>query len=91
MSDDSLSASQLAKIDVKMSQLVSDISVMKEKQEEMAEGIAELKNAAYHPDEGLYARVRALEAWKSTSSKMMWILFTSFVGTVGAVVLSKIN
>ena len=36
MSDDSLSASQLAKIDVKMSQLVSDISVTKEKQEEMA-------------------------------------------------------
>jgi hypothetical protein len=81
----------LMKIDVKINQIVSSIAVMGEKQAEMAEDISEIKKAVYHPDEGLYARIRALETWKLTSTKMMWILFTSFAGTIGAMLLSKIS
>ena len=80
-----------AKLDLKLNQIVNDIAVMKEKQEEMHKDISEIKGAVYHPDDGLYARIRELEAWKSTSAKMMWILFTSFVGTAGALLLSKIS
>jgi hypothetical protein len=81
----------MMKIDLKMSQMVSSLAVVGEKQEEMAKDISEIKSAVYHPDEGLYARIRALETWKSTSTKMMWILFTSFAGTIGAMVLSKLH
>jgi len=81
----------MMKIDLKMSQVLNDISVMKEKQEEMHEDIAKIKEAVYNPDTGLYARIKNLETWKSTSTKMMWILFTSFVGVVGAIVLNKIS
>ena len=80
----------MMKIDLKMNQLVSSLAVVGEKQVEMASDISEIKKAVYHPDEGLYARIRALETWKLTSTKMMWILFTSFAGTVAAMVLSKI-
>ena len=81
----------MMKIDLKMSQMMNDISVMREKQEEMSQDIAKIKEAVYNPDDGLYARIKNLETWKSTSTKMMWILFTSFVGVIGALVLNKIS
>ena len=41
-----------------------------------------MKEAVYNPDQGIYARLRSLEAWKSTSSKVMWIMLSSIVGLV---------
>jgi hypothetical protein len=64
---------------------------MKEKQEEMAEDISKIKDAVYNPDHGLYARLRELESWKSSSSKMIWILFTSMVGVVSTLLLKMIS
>jgi hypothetical protein len=46
------------------------MDIVKEKQDQMADDIAKIKEAVYNPDEGLYARLRQLEAWKSTSSKL---------------------
>ena len=37
------------------------IDTVKDKQEEMAEDIAKIKEAVYNPDSGLYARLRELE------------------------------
>ena len=53
--------------------------------------IAKIKEAVYNPDQGLYARLRELETWKSTSSKMIWTLFTSVVGLIGAFILKNIG
>ena len=64
---------------------------MKDKQEEMAEDCAKIKEAVYNPDQGLYARLRELEAWKRTSSKMIWTLFTTVVGLIGAFVLKSLG
>lgn len=86
MSSDS-SESVLRKLD----KLSSSIETIKEKQEEMAEDVGKIKEAVYNPDEGLYARLRALEAWQATSSKMIWTLFTTVVGLVGAFVLKSIG
>ena len=87
-----ISAEQcMMEISIKLNEMKNDISVMREKQEEMSEDIAKIKEAVYNPDIGLYARIRNLETWKATSTKMMWILFTSFVGVIGAVVLNKIS
>lgn len=75
----------------KLDKLCTGMDVMKDKQEEMAEDCAKIKEAVYNPDQGLYARLRELEAWKRTSSKMIWTLFTTVVGLIGAFVLKNIG
>ena len=63
----------------KFDQIMDKIETVKEKQEEMAEDIAKIKQAVYHPDEGLYSRLRELESWKETSSRLIWLIITSAV------------
>ena len=53
---------------------------------EMGTDIVEIKQAVYHPDSGLYARLRELEQWKETSSRLIWMVISAIVGlTVAAV------
>jgi hypothetical protein len=75
----------------KLDKLCTGMDVMQDKQEEMSEHIAKIKEAVYNPDQGLYARLRELEAWKRTSSKMIWTLFTTVVGLIGAFVLKNVG
>ena len=75
----------------KIDRVCNGIEVMRDKQEEMSADIAKIKEAVYNPDQGLYARLRELETWKSTSSKMIWTLFTSVVGLIGAFILKNIG
>ena len=70
-------------------ELKGQIERMSERQEEMVEDVKKIKEAVYNPDEGLYARIRALETWKNTSSKLIWTLFTSIIGLVGAFILKN--
>jgi len=81
----------LAKLELKLDKLCLAIESMKEQQERVAEDISKIKEAVYNPDEGLYARLRALESWKGTSSKMIWILFTSVVGLICAFILKSVS
>jgi len=74
-----------------LDKLCLTIEAVKDKQDEMAEDVGKIKEAVYNPDEGLYARLRALEAWQGTSSKMIWTLFTTVVGLVSAFVLKQIT
>jgi hypothetical protein len=53
------------------------IETVKDKQDEMAEDILKIKEAVYNPDSGLYARLRELETWKETSSRLIWLIITS--------------
>lgn len=78
-------------IQSKLDRICSGMEVMSGKQEEMSEDIAKIKEAVYNPDQGLYARLRELETWKQTSSRMIWTLFTTVVGLVGAFVLKNIG
>ncbi len=75
----------------KLDKLCNGIDVVSNKQEEMSEDIAKIKEAVYNPDQGLYARLRELETWKQTSSRMIWTLFTSVVGLIGAFILKSIG
>ena len=59
--------------------MIQSIDSMKEKQEEMAEDVAKIKEAVYNPDSGLYARLRELESWKETSSRLLWMIITSVI------------
>ena len=75
----------------KLDKVCNGIDVMQDKQEEMSQDIAKIKEAVYNPDQGLYARLRELESWKQTSSRMIWTLFTTVVGLIGAFVLKSIG
>lgn len=74
-------------LDVKLDKLCNGVDLVKDNQKQMAEDITKIKEAVYNPDEGLYARIRALETWKATSSKMIWTLFTALVGLASAFIL----
>ena len=67
----------LTEISGKFDQMMQSLETVKEKQEDMAGDILQIKEAVYNPDEGLYARLRALESWKSTSTRLIWIIITA--------------
>jgi len=73
-------ASILIQLNAKIEKMMHGIDSVKEKQDEMAEDIGKIKEAVYNPDEGLYARLRELEAWKKSSTKLIWIIITAIVG-----------
>ena len=75
----------------KFDQMMDKIETVNDKQEEMAEDIAKIKEAVYHPDEGLYSRLRELESWKETSSKLIWIIITSVTGLLVATIYKSLN
>jgi len=75
----------------KLDRLCSGQDVLQDKQTLMAEDVSKIKDAVYNPDQGLYARLRELESWKATSSKMIWTLFTSLVGLIAAFVIKTVS
>lgn len=82
---------QLLDVQSKLDKLCIGIEMVQLKQEEMSDDVAKIKEAVYNPDNGLYARLRELETWKSTSSKMIWTLFTSVVGLICAFILKGVQ
>lgn len=68
-----------AEMNGKFDIMIQSIDTVKEKQEEIADDVAKIKEAVYNPDSGLYARLRELENWKETSSRLLWMLITSVV------------
>lgn len=75
----------------KLDRVCTGIDVMSGKQEQMSDDIAKIKEAVYNPDQGLYARIRELETWKRTSSRMIWTLFTTMIGLIGAFILKNLG
>ena len=71
-------------------ELKGQIERMSERQEEMVEDVKKIKEAVYNPDEGLYARLRALEQWKDNQSKVQWAVITTVIGLVAATVYKMI-
>lgn len=67
-------------LDKKVDRMMSSIENLKEKQDDVAKDITKIKDAVYHPDEGLYARIKILETWKDNQSKVSWIAITTIFG-----------
>ena len=83
MSGDELNiGTVLAKIFGKLDILNIKIDELKEKQEESNTALQKVKESIYGPDQGIYARIRDLEQWKSTSAKMTWLLVTAMASLV---------
>jgi peptidoglycan hydrolase CwlO-like protein len=70
----------------KIDRLNDNIDAVKEKQEEISEHIAKIKEAVYNPDSGLYARLRSLEQWRDSTEKVNWFIST----TVAALAMQTI-
>ena len=82
MSDESANVSQAvawAEMNGKFDQMIQSIDTVKDKQEEMADDIGKIKEAVYNPDSGLYARLRELESWKDTSTRIIWMVVAAVV------------
>jgi len=64
---------QLLATEVKASLDILSVKMddIKEKQEEVASIVNRVEKSLYEPDQGLYARVRDLEQWKKSQSRMM--------------------
>ena len=71
----------------KLDKLCLAVETVRDRQDEMIENVAKIKEAVYNPDEGLYARIRALESWRDTSSKVIWTLFTAVVGLASGLLI----
>ena len=69
--------SVLIQLNGKIEKMMHGINSVKDKLDEMADDIVKIKEAVYNPDEGLYARLRELEAWKKSSAKLIWIIITA--------------
>lgn len=89
MSD--LSNELVVELTRKIDKVCLTIETVKDRQDEMLENVSKIKEAVYNPDEGLYARIRALEAWKDTSSKILWTFFTALIGLASAFALRGFN
>jgi len=75
MTDEQLQNLTTAILEMKM-----NLERMAEKQEEMVDDVKQIKRAVYDPEQGLYARIKALEQWKDSTSKIMWVIMTTIVG-----------
>ena len=71
--------------DHKLDLMTIKLDEIKEKQDEMSEALSKVKEALYGPDQGLYARLRDLEQWKSSMQKVIWMLTSTIIGLGGYV------
>ena len=86
MAEDEVSKVDIIELDGKLSRIVDGLEGVRTCQDRMSDDIGKIKEAVYNPDEGLYARLRNLEQWKETSSKITWVIMTSIIGLASATV-----
>lgn len=81
MSDSERELSEaILRLENNIQRMVDGIDVVKEDMKVMATDISKIKEAVYNPDQGIYARLRSLEVWKETSSKVTWIMISALIG-----------
>jgi hypothetical protein len=77
------------KLTIMMTEVGAKVQTLLDKQDELADNIAKIKEAVYNPDRGLYARLtkldarlESLEGWKNTNTKAMWVVMSIGLGLV---------
>ena len=71
---------QLQNLLTSIIEMKNNLERMAEKQDEMLDDVKTIKKAMYDPEEGLYARLKALESWKDSMSNVIWTIGTGFIG-----------
>ena len=67
-------------IDFELQKISLGIEDMREKQEEIADDVKKIKDAVYHPDQGIYSRLKEIETWKKSIQKAMWMVTSTTIG-----------
>ena len=74
-----------------VTEIATKMQVLLDKQDELGENIAKIKEAVYNPDNGLYARLSRLDArldnlesWKNNNTRIIWIIATALVGLLAS-------
>lgn len=87
----------LMEIKGQIQHIVDGIDTIKEKQILLAEDISRIKEAVYHPDVGLYARLRELdtrlktmESFRTNTTRFMWIVVVAGVSMFFAIFQKQI-
>lgn len=70
--------------------LTMQVQRMSDKQDEMLSDVRTIRDAVYHPEQGLYARVRDLEQWQQGMSKIIWSVGLAVAGLIVQAVYSNI-
>jgi len=73
---------QKMEIDFELQKISMGIDDVKEKQDEMALDVKQIKEAVYHPDQGIYSRLKEIETWKKSIQKAMWMVASTTIGLV---------
>jgi len=80
-----------ARVDFLEEKIMDSLETMKQTQERMCSDISKIKEAVYNPDNGLYARLRVVEDENRQKNKIIWLIFSSFMMAVGAVVVAHLS
>lgn len=74
-----------------VTEIVTKMQVLLDKQDELGENISKIKEAVYNPDNGLYARLSKLDArldnlesWKNNNTRIIWIIATALIGLLAS-------
>jgi|TARA_B100000282_G_scaffold288021_1_gene256218 archaellum component FlaC len=93
MNDNELQSLKITLVDIN-----NEIKNMLHKQEDLHSDIKDVKSAIYNPDSGLYARIRDLderikdlESWQNTVTKVIWTISTTVTGLVVATIYKLIT
>jgi hypothetical protein len=81
---------QVKQITTGILEIKNDIERIAEKQDEMIRDMRDVKTAIYNPDSGLYARLRAIEQWKESQSKIQWGVIMTVFGLVTTTIYKMI-
>ena len=71
---------QLQNLLTSIIEMKNNLERMAEKLDEMLDDVKTIKIAMYDPEEGIYARLKALESWKDSMSNVIWTIGTGFIG-----------
>jgi hypothetical protein len=65
----------IIELDKKVDRVVSSIETIKDKQDELNRDLLKIKD----PDSGLFPRVKSLEEWRTTHSRITWAALSALI------------
>ena len=69
--------------------IMDGIEQLKETQSLLRVDISKIKEATYHPDTGLYARLRVLEDSAKSRTKFYWLFLSIALGAAGTLLATQ--
>tara|TARA_R110002020_G_scaffold73742_2_gene189144 strand:- start:9 stop:308 length:300 start_codon:yes stop_codon:yes gene_type:complete len=71
--------------------LLSGLDIIHQNQALMSADVSKIKEAVYNPDVGLYARLRVVESDKKSNAKILWLILSMMVGSLGAYLVNLVG